>query len=122
MSDFQSLGGEETLRPIIRSFIDRVYNDTIIGFFFMSIDKEQLIQREFEFAAQHLGAPITYTGTPIAQAHQKHPINNGHFHRRMWILEQTLREHHVDEAIIERWLAHNKAFLKAVTNGMDCQD
>jgi hemoglobin len=119
-SDFSRLGGFDGLKPLVRKFIQRVMSDTIIGFFFDLVDQEQLIAREVEFAARHLGGPDAYTGKPIARSHKPHPINRGHFHRRLWILEEVLKEEGVPEDIRERWLEHNRLLEPAVTNGTEC--
>lgn len=119
-TDYQRLGGEQGVSEIIQRFIEKVYGDMIIGFLFQSIDQKNLIQREIEFASRHLGGPQVYGGRPIGQVHQKHPINKGHFHRRLWLLSQTLDECAVEDDIKERWLAHNRQLELLVTDGTDC--
>lgn len=121
-SDFERLGGFAGLRPLIIRFIDRVYEDAIIGFFFANVDRTQLVARECEFAAAHLGGPKQYGGKPIRQAHRPHGINRGQFRRRLWLLEQTLRDASVPDAIISRWLAHDRRLESAITDGSDCGD
>ena len=71
---FDDLGGEPVLRRIIDRFVDRVFDDVMIGFFFRNARKERIKQKEYEHAAQHLGAPIAYTGRPLDEAHRAHPI------------------------------------------------
>ena len=119
-SDFDRIGGQEGLQVIIERFIKRVYGDMIIGFFFSKIDQDNLIAREIEFAARHLGGSVTYTGRPIGAVHRKHPINKGHFHRRLWILGEVLTECEVPEDIRNRWLDHNRQLETLVTDGTDC--
>jgi hemoglobin len=120
--DYERLGGEEGLRRLMTDFIDRVFADVIIGFFFVRVDRERLVRHETAFAASHLGGPAKYAGRPVAQAHAPHPINRGHFHRRLWLLERTLEDHGVDRDIIERWLAHDRRLEPVVTNHKDCLD
>lgn len=112
---FEELGGEPALRPIIDRFIDRVFDDVMIGFFFRNASRERIKKMEYEFAARHLGADIPYTGKPIAQAHAAHPIMGGQFMRRLKILEETLIEHGVPEHIREHWLSHTEKLRGAVT-------
>ncbi len=119
-SDFEKIGGKEGVERIIKQFVDRVYNDVIIGFFFREIEKENLMAREVEFASQHLGGPCQYTGRPIGAVHKKHPINKGHFHRRLWILKEVLMACDVPRDVQKRWLEHNRSLENAVTNGTDC--
>lgn len=117
---FQLVGGEPALRAIVERFIERVYADAIIGFFFERIDRATLIEREYELAAMHLGGPLRYSGRPIRQAHAAHPINPGHFRRRLFLLERTLRELEAPEAVIEAWLAHDRRLQAAVVHAPDC--
>lgn len=112
---FDELGGEPVLRKIVDRFVDRVFDDVMIGFFFRNADRERIKQKEYEFAARHLGADIEYTGRPIAEAHAAHPIMGGQFMRRLKILEETLREHGVPDAVREHWLAHTEKLRSAVT-------
>jgi hemoglobin len=120
MTPYETIGNEPALRAIVEDFINRVFEDRIIGFFFDKIDKATVIQRELELASKHLGGPHEYSGRPIGPVHRKHPINPGQFRRRLWLLEKTLQDHDVDEAIIESWLEHDRALEKAVVSADDC--
>jgi hemoglobin len=122
MNDFEAVGGAEAVSAIIRDFIERVYADAIIGFFFVTIDKERLILRESQLAAAHLGGPQEYSGRPIHKAHARHPINRGQFRRRLYLLEKTLDAHGVPADIKERWLDHDRRLESAVTDGRECID
>ena len=112
---YEQLGGEAALRPIIRTFLGRVRSDSMIGFLFRRVDPERLEQKEFEFAAQHLGADVLYTGQALQVAHRKHPIMGGHFLRRLRILEETLLEFQVPEAVRDHWLRHTAQLRAAIT-------
>ena len=74
---YEQLGGESKLRAIIDTFVDRVCEDTMIGFFFSQVNRDHLKAMEFQFAARFLGADIAYEGRPLRQAHRKHPIMGG---------------------------------------------
>lgn len=119
-SFFEQIGGEAPLREIVEDFIGQVIKDPIIGFFFVNVDSAKLVQLEFEFASAHLGGPAKYTGRTMPESHRKHPINPGHFHRRMWLLEQTLDKHGVPENVKAHWLAHNRRLQAAVVSAKDC--
>ncbi|HEU5077016.1 MAG TPA: group 1 truncated hemoglobin [Polyangiaceae bacterium] len=116
---FDQLGGEPVLRAIIDRFVDRVVSDTMIGFFFARVNKERLKQLEYEFAAEHLGANIVYSGRPIQQAHQRHAIMGGQFRRRLVLLQETLAEFGVPENIVAHWVAHTLALEGSVTPDAD---
>ncbi len=112
---FEELGGELVLRPLIDRFVDRVFDDPMIGFFFRDARRERIKQKEYEFAAQHLGAPIEYTGRSIDEAHRAHPIMGGQFLRRLMILRRTLEEAGVPERVKQHWLAHTESLRPLVT-------
>jgi hemoglobin len=122
-SDFEQLGGEPALRAIIDRFIDRVFADQMIGFFFARVDRQRIKDKEYEFAAAHLGGGVAYTGRPLPVAHGHHPIMGGHFMRRIQILRETLSEFGVANDLQERWLAFNQELQPVITAspGSECR-
>lgn len=119
---FEDLGGEPVLRQIIDRFVDRVFDDVMIGFFFANARRERIKQKEYEFAAQHLGAGTPYTGRPIDEAHRAHPIMGGQFARRLTILKETLDAAGVPEHVKRHWIAHTESLRPLVTAdaGREC--
>lgn len=119
---FDDLGGEPALRQIIDRFVDRVFDDVMIGFFFRNARRERIKQKEYEFAAHHLGADIEYTGRAIDEAHRAHPIMGGQFARRLMILKETLEAAGVPEHVKQHWLAHTESLRPLVTAdaGREC--
>jgi hemoglobin len=116
---FEKLGGEPKLREIIDTFIDRVFEDRMIGFFFGNADRERIKEFEYQLAAGFLGAPVKYQGRPLDQVHAKHPIMGGHFARRRQILKETLEFYHVPEEIMRAWLEHTDALRSLITSQSD---
>jgi hemoglobin len=119
---FDQLGGELRLREIVDSFIDRVFADPMIGFFFRKADKKRIKEMEFQLAASFLGAGIEYQGRPLEKAHAKHPIMGGHFARRRQILKETLEFYQVAETIKDAWLKHTDDLRPLITgqSGSGC--
>ncbi|MEZ4372598.1 MAG: group 1 truncated hemoglobin [Polyangiaceae bacterium] len=103
---FEQLGGEPKLRAIIDRFVDRVFDDIMIGFFFRRANRDRIKAKEYEFAAAHLGADVEYTGRPLAEAHAAHPIMGGQFLRRLKILEEVLDEFEVPPEVKRHWVLH----------------
>ncbi len=112
---FERLGGEERLRAIIDVFIDRVFADLMIGFFFRNADRARIKDMEYQLMAKFLGAEIEYRGRPLARAHANHPIMGGHFARRRQILKETLEFFHVAEEIKSAILTHTDSLRPLVT-------
>jgi hemoglobin len=116
---FEKLGGEPKLREIIDTFIDRVFEDRMIGFFFGNADRERIKEFEYQLSAGFLGAPVKYQGRPLDQVHAKHPIMGGHFARRRQILRETLEFYQVPEEIMRAWLEHTDALRSLITAQTD---
>jgi hemoglobin len=119
---FEQLGGEPLLRAIISRFIDRMFDDLMIGFFFRNADRARIKAKEYEFAACHLGADVEYTGRDLTEAHAAHPIMGGQFLRRKRILEETLEEFGVADHVRKHWMDHTESLRSLVTGdvGGEC--
>ena len=112
---FEKLGGESRLRAIVNAFIDRVFEDRMIGFFFRNADRARIKEMEYQLAANFFGAGIKYTGKPLGKAHVNHPIMGGHFARRRQILKETLEAYQVVEEIKAAWLHHTDSLRPLIT-------
>lgn len=119
---FDKLGGEAKLRAVIDDFIDRVFADRMIGFFFRSADRGRIKEMEYQLAANFLGAGVEYQGRPLGKVHSNHPIMGGHFERRRQILKETLESHGVSEEIKEAILRHTDQLRPLITpeSGSSC--
>jgi hemoglobin len=119
---YDKLGGEVKLRAIIDSFIDRVFDDRMIGFFFRNADRARIKEMEYQLAANYLGAGVEYRGRPLDKVHANHPIMGGHFERRRQILKETLEFYQVAEEIKSAMLLHTDRLRPLITpeSGSDC--
>ena len=119
---FEKLGSESGLRAIVNAFIDCVFEDRMIGFFFRNADRAHIKEMEYQLTASFLGADIKYTGRPLGKAHVNHPIMGGHFARRRQILKETLEAYQVSEEIQAAWLQHTDSLRPLITpeTGSDC--
>lgn len=110
----------DALPSIIDEFVDRMFDDLIIGFRFIGTDRERIKKHELEFARKHLLGEGTYTGRPIGPLHKQQRINRGQFARRLAILKVVLEEADIDPVVIEGWLEHDRRLERALTDGTDC--
>ncbi len=119
---YDELGGEGKLRQIIDTFIDRVFEDRMIGFFFRNADRKRIKEMEFQLTARFLGADVEYQGRPLDEVHAKHPIMGGQFARRLQILRETLEFYWVPEPIRDAWIQHTESLRPLITRdaGSDC--
>ena len=123
-SFFEMIGGEGPLRAIIDEFVDRVFQDPMIGFFFRNVTQERIKKFEYQHAAEFLGEGTRYQGRPLRVAHAVHPIRGGHFERRKEILRQVLVAHGVAQEVITAWLEHIESLRSQITSdpGSECRD
>ena len=105
-SQFDLLGGEAVLRPLVADFVARLVRDPMIGFLFDGVDRERLTRLEYQMTARMLGATLAYEGRPLPEAHARFRVMDGQFARRRLLLLQTLRDHGVAEAITQSLIAH----------------
>ncbi len=115
-SPFESLGGEAVLRPLIARFVDRLFDDIMIGYLFRAADRDRVKAKEYEFAARYLGATLEYTGRPLPEAHRAHRITGGQFMRRLQILKETLVEFRVPPTVAAAWVEHTLSLQAQITN------
>lgn len=122
-SMYERIGGEAGLRAVIDDFVDRVFDDVMIGFFFRNVERRRIKELEFQHAAEFLGGP-RYRGRPLDAAHQKHRIMGGQFARRKELLRQTLVAHGLPEDVIAAWLEHTESLRPLITGdaGGQCND
>lgn len=113
----------EKLKLIVNKFVDTMFNDVMIGFFFSKADKQRVKEKEFEFLANFLGFEIEYSGDPIPEVHQKHRIMGGQFSRRKQILKETFEQFQVDPEIIEKIMDHTEKFRMTISKSKnsDCK-
>ena len=114
---FDELGGEAALRRIVDRFVDRMAGDLMIGFLFSRANLARLKEKEYEFAAQHLGAQVEYSGRPLEVAHRAHQIFDGQFDRRLTLLRETLDAFGAPARVRAHWLAHTESLRPQITLG-----
>ena len=113
---FEELGGEPALRAVVNRFVDRMFDDTMIGYLFRAANREHVKQKEFEHAAAHLGGPVGYTGRPLPDAHRRHAIRSGQFMRRVQILKDVFAELQVPPRVAEHWISRTLALRPEITS------
>lgn len=120
---FERLGGLAGIEALMRRFVRRVFDDTMIGFLFARADYERIVRFETQHAARALGGPVAYEGKPLPAAHRPHPITGGHFGRRLVILAEVLAEAGVPGDLAAAWLDENRRLREQITpdQGSECR-
>jgi hemoglobin len=120
MTLFERAGGEAGVAAVVDRFVDRMFDDRIIGFLFVGKDRERIKRHEIEHAARALGADVRYTGRPIPELHRPLRINAGQFRRRLALLRQELERAGAPADVIEQWLEGQRRMERLITDGTDC--
>lgn len=100
---------------MIDTFVDRVFDDLMIGFHFRNAKRKRIKRFEYEHAAEFLGASIRYEGRSLEEAHAAHRIMGGHFDRRTQILREVLKHHEIPEDVAQRWLSYVESLRSEIT-------
>lgn len=99
------LGGPEQLRAILRIFYERLFMDSLVGFFFAGKDLEEIVDGQHGFLMRAFQETPRFTGVHPGEAHRElPPILRGHFDRRLVMLREVLVEQGVDPADVEAWM------------------
>ena len=105
------------IKEIVSSFYDVVFNDVLIGHFFVNTDKNELVGQQVDFLIGIFGGPKNYQGRKLDQVHRSFSIKNVHFDRRQVILKDILEQHFDQkDPMIEQWLALENRFRKLIVN------
>lgn len=78
-SIYDRIGGHEALEVVVEDFYARVLADDQLSSFFAGTNMNRLKGKQAEFLAAALGAPWSYTGPSMKQAHQGRGITMHHF-------------------------------------------
>jgi truncated hemoglobin YjbI len=120
---FDLLGGRATLDRVHVAFYDKLYADPWLSQFFVGIERAFIEDQQGDFMAQCMGGPQRYMGRAPPYAHQHMFITEELFDLRHSMLEASLRECGVPDALRARWLKIDRAFKRRLVKASpaDCQ-
>ncbi|ADE13055.1 group I truncated hemoglobin [Sideroxydans lithotrophicus] len=111
---FETMGGLPVLQRVHKIFYDKVYAHAWLKQFFAGHDQKAIEDRQTSFMAEKMGGPAAYTGKDIKMVHEAMYITPELFDLRNDLLEQSLQEAGLDEALRVRWLRIDNAFRKQI--------
>jgi truncated hemoglobin YjbI len=115
-----AFGGPETIARVTARFVDRCFEDRIIGFLFVGKDRTAIARHELAHTLRLLGADVPYEGRPVVNLHRPMRINAGQFRRRLALLRQEILREGLSEDVAEAWLVPQRRMEAAITDGTDC--
>ena len=93
------LGGVESVRSILDRFYARLFDDVLVGFFFVGHDRAKIVDGQLQFLRWATGDRDDLPGRHPRTAHDElPPILGGHFDRRLVVLDEVLRDEGVADA------------------------
>jgi len=107
---YERLGGHATIERVHEVFYEKVYRHPWLRQFFADIDRKTIETQQTDFMAQAMGGPARYCGKFPIPAHKHMFITAELFEIRHVMLEDSLREAGVPEALAAQWLGIDAAF------------
>jgi len=111
---YEAIGGLPTLQKAHKIFYDKVYAHDWLGQFFAGHEQKAIEDRQTSFMAEKMGGPAPYPGKEIKMVHETMYISRELFDIRQTLLEESLQEAGVGEALRERWLRIDSAFMQHI--------
>lgn len=107
--------GADRIEKIVRSFYELMSTDLLVGFFFDGKDLDVISRGQTAFLLRAMGLAPSYSGKPPATAHDKMaPILEGHFDRRLKLLDEHLAAEGLTQFERQIWIGFENAFRDAV--------
>jgi len=113
---FDAVGGLPLIERVHKRFYDKIYAHPWLGKFFEGHAQEAIELRQTQFMAQKFGGDIRYPGMDLDLVHRRMFIPEELLKLRRSLLQESLQEEGVDEALIARWLKIDGAFWKDIRN------
>jgi truncated hemoglobin YjbI len=119
-TDLERVGGEAGVRAILGQLLAWMKDDFIVGYLFLGVDLERVLDREVDHAVALLGGPRRPAQRSLVEVHRAKRINRGHFARRLAFLQRAFERFQVPPDIQQRWLAADRRLEVAITDSLDC--
>jgi len=111
---YDAIGGLATLQKVHKIFYDKIYAHEWLRQFFAGHNQQAIEDRQSAFMAEKMGVRGAYTGKEIKMVHEAMYITQELFDVRHALLEDSLKEAGVPEALRQRWLRIDSAFMQQI--------
>jgi len=105
---YAAIGGEETIRAVVKDFYQMVYYDHQLQHYFEETDMNALRDHQTEFLSMITGGPSEYSGRDMQAAHAGLDISKQDFDLVVSYLERALEQNGISQA-------HQEQILSTVT-------
>lgn len=109
--------GATRIAVIVRAFYEVMHADLLIGFYFTGKDLDRIAEQQTAFILKAFGVTESYAGVPPAKAHSAlPPILEGHFDRRLKLLDELLEREGLTLSQRKAWIGFENAFRAAIVS------
>jgi len=112
---YERLGGESGIESLVIAFYVKVMADPELAPFFRKTSIEKLHAMQKEFFSMALGAPVQYSGRPLAHVHHGRGITKHHFSRFVNHLLTTLEDLGASEAETSEVIDRINSYANEIT-------
>jgi hemoglobin len=102
MSDFQDLGGQDTVKQVVERFYQLVLDDGTLAPYFDGVDMQAVKRHQVLLLSQVMGGPEGYAGRGLDEAHASLGVTDGDFSRVAGYLAAALAESGASDQVIAR--------------------
>jgi len=106
ISLFEKLGGFAQVRLIVSDFYDRLLDSEKLRPYFEEIDVRRLIDHQTKFVSALMGGPVSFSNEHLGRAHHHLGISPEEYAEMGEIFRETLEDHDLPDADVERLYAH----------------
>lgn len=103
---FERVGGFARVRLIVSDFYDRILDSETLRPHFEDIDVRRLIDHQTKFVSALMGGPASFTNEHLTRAHAHLGITPEEYEELTEVFRETLEDHELPEADIDRLHAH----------------
>lgn len=100
---WQELDEGQTVRRVLDAFYTKVYADPLLSPFFKGVTQDRAASKQYNFLQQQMTGEKVYWGENPRNSHHWMVIPHSLFDHRQNLMVETLREHGLSQAQIERW-------------------
>lgn len=114
---FERVGGFARVRLMVSEFYRKILESDRLSVYFENADMRRLIDHQTKFISAVLGGPASYTNEQIARAHARLGITSEEYDEVAELLRETLEDFGLDDADVERLMAHVAALRPFIIEG-----
>lgn len=107
---WDALGGDPVVRAVLTTFYHKVYADPELSPFFERVTLDRIIGKQFSFLKENIQGEPVYLGEQPRNTHNWMVINDALFDHRQALMLQAMREHGLDDALVDRWIRYEDQF------------